>query len=222
MADITVFAPEDSFEQFSYATEHVGYDAVIDVILSCIKAFEIINNCLDEDYSNVLEWLNYQLAQVWEDRGAFPGLGAMLCAMGTPMGILIAKNIKEELLEVDEDIWQYLDKVIQFPDKYLPMNLAEKITPIVQTTWKNLSEERRTLFQLLSRYSLTINQACMLFNANEREQQGLKCTDREIIENPYVIYELTRLKNDEYYISVKKVDRAVFPVASSLKQRGSG
>ena len=28
----------------------------------------------------------------------------------------------------------------------------------------------------------------------------LKCTDREIIENPYVIYELTRLKNDEYYI----------------------
>lgn len=35
MADITVFAPEDSFEQFSYATEHVDYDAVIDVILSC-------------------------------------------------------------------------------------------------------------------------------------------------------------------------------------------
>lgn len=214
MADITVFAPEDSFEQFSYATEHVGYDAVIDVILSCIKAFEIINNCLDEDYSNVLEWLDCQLAQVWEDRGAFPGLGAMLCAMGIPMGILIAKNIKEELLEVDEDIWQFLDKVIRLPDKYLPTNLAEKITPIVQTTWKNLSEERRTLFQLLSRYSLTINQACMLFNANEREQQGLKCTDREIIENPYVIYELTRLKNDDYYISVKKVDRAVFPVAS--------
>ena len=95
---------------------------------------------MDEDYSNVLEWLNYQLAQVWEDRGAFPGLGAMLCAMGIPMGILIAKNIKEELLEIDEDIWQYLDKVIQLPDKYLPMNLAEKITSIVQTTWKNLSE----------------------------------------------------------------------------------
>ena len=46
---------------------------------------------------------------------------------GNSMGILIAKNIKEELLEVDEDIWQYLDKVIQLPDKYLPMNLAEKL-----------------------------------------------------------------------------------------------
>ena len=218
MADITVFAPEDFFEQFSYATEHVDYDAVIDVILSCIKAFEIINNCLDEDYSNVLEWLNNQLAQVWEDRGAFPGLGAMLCAMGIPMGILIAKNIKEELLEVNEDIWQYLDKVIQTPQKYLPMNLSEKITPIIQTTWKNLSEERKELFQLLSRYSLSINQASMLFNANEREKYGLKCTDKEIIENPYIVYELTRLKNDEYYISVKKVDRAVFPVASIMEK----
>ena len=217
IADITVFAPEDSFEQFSYATEHVSYDAVIDVILSCIKAFEIINNCLDEDYSNVLEWLNMQLAQVWKDRGAFPGLGAMFCAMGIPMGILIAKNIKEELNELEDDIWEYIDEVIVSPSKYLPMNLAEKITPIVQTTWKNLSDERRTLFQLLSRYSLSINQACMLFNANERERQGIKCTDKEIIENPYIVYELTRLKNDEYYISVKKVDRAVFPVASIME-----
>ena len=73
MADITVFAPEDSFEQFSYATEHIEYDTVIDVILSCIKAFEIINNCLDEDYSNVLEWLNYQLAVAVLEQEALNG-----------------------------------------------------------------------------------------------------------------------------------------------------
>lgn len=51
------------------------------MIWETIKAFSIINNCLDEDYSNVLAWLNEQLAIVWEDRGAFPGLGAMLCAL---------------------------------------------------------------------------------------------------------------------------------------------
>ena len=55
MASITVFAPEDAFNEFSYATEHVSYDAVIDVLQSCIQAFDIINSCLDEDYSNVLE-----------------------------------------------------------------------------------------------------------------------------------------------------------------------
>ena len=49
MTSITVFAPEDAFAEFSYATEHVSYDAVIDVLQSCIKAFDIINSCLDED-----------------------------------------------------------------------------------------------------------------------------------------------------------------------------
>ena len=97
LASITVFAPEDAFNEFSYATEHVSYDAVIDVLQSCIKAFDIINSCLDEDYSNVLDWLNRQLAQVWEDRGAFPGLGAMLCALEIPQGILIAKRIQERM-----------------------------------------------------------------------------------------------------------------------------
>ena len=218
MADIIVFAPEDAFEQFSYASEHVEHDAVIDVILSCIKSFEIINNCLDEDYSNVLEWLNCQLAQVWEDRGAFPGLGAMLCSIGVPMGILIGKSIKEKVYDSDEDIWEYIDKIMNEPGEYLPHNLAEKITPIIQNTWKTLTSERKTLFQLLSRYALTINQASMLFNVNEREIHGLKCTDKEIIDNPYIVYEQTRLKNDEYYISVKKVDRAVFPVPSIIEK----
>lgn len=73
---------------------HVSYDATIDVILSCIKAFEIINNCLDEDYSNVLDWLNARLAEVWEDRGAFPGMGAMLTALELPLDVLMARQIK--------------------------------------------------------------------------------------------------------------------------------
>ena len=48
---------------------------------------------LEEDYSNVIEWLNGRLAEVWEDRGAFPGLGPMFSAMEIPLGVLIAKQI---------------------------------------------------------------------------------------------------------------------------------
>ena len=94
MASITVFAPDDAFAEFSYATEHLSYDSVIDVILRCIKVFTIINECLDEDYSNVLTWLNEQLDIVWEDRGAFPGLGPMLSAFGIQLGIPMAREIK--------------------------------------------------------------------------------------------------------------------------------
>ncbi len=216
MASIAVFAPEDAFDEFSYATEHVSYDAVIDVLQSCIKAFSIINNCLDEDYSNVLVWLNKQLATVWEDRGAFPGLGAMLCALEIPQGIIIAKHIQEGM-DDDGDIWEQLDAVIAHPKKYLGSLIAESITPIIQKTWKNMPKERKELFRLLSRFSLSIDQAYILFYENERRNEDIQCSDQEIIENPYIIYEQTRLKQEGIKVSVKKADRAVFPVASVLE-----
>lgn len=217
LSSITVFAPDDAFDEFSYATEHVSYDAVIDVLQSCIKAFDIINNCLDEDYSNVLEWLNRQLDQVWKDRGAFPGLGAMLCALEIPQGILIAKKIHETMNPTD-DIWELVDAVISKPTDYLEPMLSKAITPIIQKTWKNIPAQRKTLFRLLSRFSLSIDQACVLFYENERTKRDILCSDQDIINNPYIIYEQTRLKLDGLYISVKKVDRAVFPVASVLEQ----
>jgi hypothetical protein len=209
--EITVFAPDDSFAEFSYATEHVSHDAMIDVILSSIKAFEKINECLEDDYSNVLDWLNARLVEVWEDRGAFPGLGPMLCAMEVPMGVLISKQLKEQLSK-DVDIWNVVDVIFDTPEKVLTTDLADKITPIVKKTWKTMSYERKTLFRLLSRMSLSIDQAKIIFNENERLHSHINCTDRDIIENPYIIYEQTRLKQDDLLVSVKKIDRAVFPV----------
>lgn len=216
MASITVFAPEDAFAEFSFASEHVSYDATIEVILSCIKAFEIINSCLDEDYSNVLDWLNARLAEVWEDRGAFPGLGAMLTALEIPMGVLIARQLKDKAK--DTDIWEVVDKMFAFPDEVLSDTLAAKITPIVKQTWKALSSERKNLFKLLSRISLSIDQAKLLFFESARDKVGIECSDKEIIENPYLLYEMTRLKQEAYLISVKKIDRAVFPVESIQKK----
>ena len=209
--DITVFAPDDAFAEFSYATEHVSYDAMIDVILSCIKAFEKINDCLEEDYSNVLEWLNVRLAEVWEDRGAFPGLGPMFSAMEIPLGVLMAKQIREKASKED-NIWEIVDKMFASPEEVLSENLAAKITPIIKKTWKTMTDDRKTLFRLLSRMSISIDQAKILFIESDRIKNRIGCTDREIIENPYVIYEKTRLKQEALYVSVKKVDRAIFPV----------
>ena len=214
MTSIAVFTPQDAFDEFSFASEHLSYDAVIDVLLSCIKAFTIINDCLDEDYSNVLTWLNEQLAIVWEDRGAFPGLGVMLSAFGIQLGIPMAREIKASFEENHNDFWEYVDAVIADPEPYMSESICKSITPIIQKTWKSLKPERKQLFQLLSRFALNLDQANILFNVNQREKKHIFCTDREILENPYILYEQTRLKLDDLYLSVQKVDRAVFPVPS--------
>ena len=214
IGSITVFAPADAFDEFSYATEHLSYDAVIDVLLSCIKAFTIINECLDEDYSNVLTWLNKQLALVWEDRGAFPGLGVMLSAFGIQLGIPMAREINESFKKSQADYWEYVDAVIKNPSSYLSEGICKSITPIIQKTWKSLSAERKQLFQLLSRFALNMEQAKVLFYESQRKKKNIICTDQDILDNPYILYEQTRLKLDDLYLSVQKVDRAVFPVSS--------
>ena len=217
LGSIIVFAPEDAFSEFSFASEHVSYDAMIDVILSCIKAFDIINNCLDEDYSNVLDWLNARLIEVWEDRGAFPGLGPMFTALEIPLGVLIAKQIREQVGK-GADIWERVEQLFVKPEEVVTANLAAKITPVVKHTWKCLSDERKTLFKLLSRISISINQAKVLFFEFQREKKKIDLTDTEIIENPYLLYERTRLKQEELYVSMKKIDRAIFPVESIMER----
>lgn len=172
---------------------------------------------MDEDYSNVLTWLNERLAEVWKDRGAFPGLGAMLSAMEIPLGVLMAKQIKEKTEDKD-NIWELVDQLFDHPENVVSESLVEKITPIIVKTWKGMSDERKQLFRLLSRLSLSINQAKILFAQGERLKNRIECTDKEIIENPYILYEQTRLKVDELFISVKKVDRAVFPISSIMEK----
>lgn len=213
LSSITVFAPKDAFNEFSYATEHISHDAVIDVILSCIKAFTIINECLDEDYTNVLQWLNEQLSIVWEDRGAFPGLGAMLSAFGITLGIPMAREIKATL-EKNQDLWEYVDAVIDHPRKHLPKAIADTVNSMIQKTWKGLDKERKDYLKLLSRFAINLDQANALYDASSRSKFYIECSDREIIENPYLLYEKTRLKLDDLYLSIQKVDRAVFPIPS--------
>lgn len=211
ISSIVVFNPDDAFGEFSFATEHVTHDAMIDVIQDCIKSFRIINECIG-GYADVLEWLNARLAEVWEDRGVFPGFGEMLCAFGVPLGVVIAKEIRAKYTEEEGDFWEYVDKIFDQPQDYLDNSLGKGISPILQTAWKKMKPERRNLFKLLSRFALTLPQAATLFDLSAREKAGILCSDLEIVENPYLVYERTRLLNIDMVVSVKRVDRAVFPI----------
>lgn len=216
LKSVCVMAPTDAFDEFSYATEHVTYDAVIEVLLSCIKAFRIIDDILDEDYSGVLKWLDARLNEVWDERGAFPGLGSMLCAIKVKYGILVAKEIIEKA--GDNDIWETVEQVFNNPTNILSDSLSKGINDLTCKMWNGMQAERKQLFRLLSRLDLTIEQAEALFQQNKRSQEEINLSDDDIIKNPYLIYEGTRLKRADLAISVKRIDRAVFPVESIRNQ----
>lgn len=211
-----VMAPSDYFDEFSYATEHVSQDATIEVLLSCMKAFKIINTILDDDYSNVLQWIDKQLNDVWNERGAFPGLGSMLCAHGLKYGTIVAKEIVEKSKE--GDTWELLEKMFDNPQKVLSKTLAEDIDTESRLIWKTLKKERKEFFKLLSRIDISIEQAEVIFENNKRIKHGIYIDDKDFINNPYLLYEKTRLLKDELVISANKIDRAIFPIESIQKK----
>lgn len=221
---IVVFAPQESFNEFSYAAEHVSYDSVIEVILKCIKTYKTISSILKKDYSNVINWLEKKLKIVLEQRGEYPGFCPMLYALGInrgayPLGEEIIKNAKQR----KENLWDYFEKVMANPKEYLDDKFSKNIEEKDQNTWNNvLTEEQKELFKLLSRFSLNVLQADTIFNEEKRIEilkknsiQG-DFSNQAIINNPYLLYEKTRLINS-ICISIKKVDFAMYLIPSLKK-----
>ena len=209
----TVFVDDEYFDEFSYATEHASHDAVISVLLQTIKALRVIKDCgIPGNWKHCIKWTKARLEEVWLDRGPYPGLGTMLRVVGLSCGHIMAREIKakvDDLAEYETVVRQALGE----PKKFF----SKKIQGLLRYKAKNLQAilqlqgERRSLFWLLARMALTEEQARIIYDAAERQKAGLALTDKEILANPYILYEKTRILLPENIIPLKVIDRAVYP-----------
>ena len=207
---ITVFAEDDYFDEFSYATEQLSYDAVISVLLQSIRALEIIKNCIPGNWNECIAWAKQRLHEVWIDRGPFPGLGSMLSTIGFQRGEIIARELKPYI----DDLSKYEDIVedaLKTPTKYFSQKVLSTLGRTELETFHALPAERKQLFWLLARMSLTEVQAYTAYHPEARKKIGFMCADIDIIKNPYILYEKTRRSAPETIIPVKKIDMAVYP-----------
>jgi hypothetical protein len=213
MRTVTIFAEDEYFNEFSFATEQLSYDAVISVLLQSIKVLGVTKQSIPGNWDECITWANARLAEVWKDRGAFPGAGIMLYVMGFKHGILIAEEIKCALSENDSFIAR-LEQAIVEPVKHLSPNIAASIGKTEQGAFLKLSSERKSLFWLLARFALTLEQATVLYNRNYE----LGCSDADMLGNPYIIFEKTRLLEPSIQVSLRNVDMAVFPPDEICRQ----
>lgn len=206
--DMVAFAPEDKFEEYSYATEHLSNDTVIESLINCMKTLSIIQENIDVDYSKQIKWINTVLEEVWRYRGAYPGLGSVLTSFGVELGNFVAKSLEDKIKE--DNPWDYLDDLFENPSKYLDKELVKNITKTLRETWKSMKKERKQYLKLLSRFDINTDQTDVLIDKSRRQKEGINCSDLDILENPYEIFELTRYT--QYPISVSTIDRGVFPI----------
>lgn len=203
----TAKAPDEHWNEFSYASELVRHDGAIASLLAMDLALGRIHDELGVESSGARQWIHTELVRLWKVRGPYPGLGAVLTAFGLSRGVFVAHALQQKAGE-NVDPWPQVDAAFKKPDELLPHPLHADVKALA-STWKDLPVERRQFLKLLSRFELSEEQAASLYEEGARKRAGWFGTDIEIIENPYRIYELSRLDPDG--IRLLTVDRGVFP-----------
>jgi len=212
--DYMAFVPDDQFWSFSYGSEHVTNDGAIGVLLSCAKALQNCQKIVPGPWEHALKWIDSRLNELWTMRGPCPGLGAALSAFGVENGSLIAHELERIMAEnpstTGRDPWMLVDQLFREPTAFTN-EMQKRIGATLRQKWVKLSDQRRMLLKLLSRFELTADQATRYYvhEDKRRAEFGIEVTDEEIISNLYHLYEIDRIAPDP--ISLSTIDRGVFP-----------
>ena len=209
------FAPDDAFWSFSYGSEHVSHDEAIASVLSCLRALERIEEAHSGPWAQASAWLDQQLNRLWRMRGPFPGFGSALTAYLGDGGNLIAYEIAEECasgsIDGNVDPWPAFERIMRDPAT-APGAVKEHVGEGFARAWRSMTPKRKELLKLLSRFSLTSDQAKRFFNPDDRSA-GID--DASLIENPFLLFELDRASPDA--VAVTTIDRGMLPGSAVLK-----
>ena len=239
--DLVYIAPDEYRNEFSYATEHLSHDALImtlNGIIQVLRKYKEIK--LDygsgKSWDDCIAWCEKQLRAVWKDRGAYPGLGAVLSALDIPYGYDIAAAIKKKYK--DAELWDNFAEGLRNLTKLLPMkmkSIAVKLTKTLRDDLEYDFKDRGDYLKLLSSISLTHEQAALLLNDDVHNSKNLKYAGQltdihtedcsaDIVGNPYLLYEKTYMLEPQYQIGIGKIDIAVFksPYLTEPEQEEGG
>ncbi len=217
MKEIAVQADSAHMRVFSYAAELAPNDIALSTLVRLLESVRKIRShgVAKGPWERREEWLNKQIAAVWKDRGAFPGFGSVLEALGMRLGTALSlEMIATDMVASDSDPWPVFNDLIR--GKISPPQPA--YTPdiaAIHDSWINLSEERRNILVLLSRFALTPAQAMRWFDQRKRsEGTAVNITDAEIIANPYRMSEVDLGDKNDSPVSVGMIDRGLLPEAN--------
>ena len=172
LEDCIAFAPDDQFEAFSYASEHLTHDGAIASLLACARALKVTAEHVGIQLQGQLRWLDREIGRLWQARGVHPGLGSAFIAFGLEHGTLLAHEIVRAGSRDGEvfDDWHLsmplslIRSVAQAEEFGFGASFREK--------WRQLPSDRRQLFDLVARCELTPDQANRAINRVAGKRQG--------------------------------------------------
>ncbi len=205
LRDYVAIAPD--FEQFSFAAELVEHDTAIDALLNIAESLQRAKSLLNKSFEDELNWIDSEISKLWDMRGAFPGLGPVLSAIGIESGNTIAWEIEKYILDKDGDLlkinpWTIFEESVKEPQKYFGYRGTKLFTTTIKTKWANKPAKKKNFYKFISRCQLNNDEAAFLL-------KEFAISFEDVFENPYILYESTRHAPDG--LMFQKVDKALFP-----------
>ncbi len=214
LIEIAVVPEPSQIMAFSYAGELSSPDLTLSTLVRCLDSVRKIreHGIAEGPWARREEWLNEQIGSVWQERGAFPGAGAALEAIGMRLGTsMVMELLSKAMVGSRDDPWPVLDAILRWK-KPAPQTAYNADLSAVRSTWEKLPEERRALLKLLSRFNLSPAQATRWFDIDKRaDSTRSRIDDASILGNPYRIVENDLGDAAEHPVSLGVVDRGLLP-----------
>lgn len=215
--EIAVMPDPANILDYSYAAELTTPDVALATLTRAIAAVTAVkcHGIAKGPWDERLDWLNAQIATTWKDRGAFPGLGAALEALGVRFGSALAHElVASGVVKPKDDPWSMVEAMLA-GKRAPPRDVYAPELKAARATWAALNAKHRNLLHLLSRFDLSPAQAKRWFDEQARsEVVDAGITAEQVLENPYLISELDLGDADTPPITIGVMDRGLRPDAT--------
>lgn len=205
--------PHEAIVAFSFVGEHVSDDLAVGILERLIQS---VTNIIQENkvvgpWKQRLYWLNDRLSEVWTNRGPYPGIGSVLQYLGCKQGTAFHRIELKNAVKTGEDPWKYVQAILN-GEATPPRQYADDFQK-ARLSWSALGRKpiRQALMNTLVRFELTPEQVQRISNADDRAQAGIQATEQELIDNPYLIYEMDLGTAKSTPVSLDSIDRGMVP-----------
>lgn len=213
--DKIAFFPENS-RNFKYAMRHISDDDALEIVERALEIIDILQNELNdttEDWDVRKKWLHGLVAELWENRGKYPGLPQVMNYLDLPE---VSSYFREEVFKDNEDT--AFEKIVQFLSKGTPID-GLTVDP---SRYGNVRDEFATkedyeikfLLEILPRFeieeSYRLQQISQIL-ADNRQQNGLNINLKTLCENPYLLCEKYVGNGPDDQITFSKIDHGMLP-----------
>lgn len=202
----------DNPRNFKYGTRHISDDDALVLVERFLEVATTLQEIGDqtEDWPRRIAWLQGLIAELWRERGLYPGLPAVLKLIRFTQAIPWFKvQVGSGREAAARDLlFDFLDgNASAVPG----LTLAPNEIAGVRKRWLLYNDDQRHLLrEVFPRFDLREDQMERIL-ADDREAYGIRSSLREIAANPYILAEEFVGEDQDDTISFHKIDHGMLP-----------